>query len=147
MRTRTLFLYGTLQFPAIFEAVTGRRLEAESAVLEGYARFRVRGEAFPGIVAAAGAHVPGVICPGIDPVSLARVDRFEGEMYRREAVEVRAGRDGRAVAAETYVVRPRWRRLLADAPWDPGEFARRWHDAYIRDEGIGGRRMRGSLVR
>lgn len=139
MRTHILFFYGTLQFPAVLEAVTGRRLEGESAVLDGYARFRVRDEAYPGIVAAQGAHVPGVICTGIDPVSLARVDRFEGRMYRREPVQVRAARDGRAVDAETYVVRPRWRGLLADAPWDPDEFARRWHDAYVR-EGVAARR-------
>lgn len=147
MRSRTLFFYGTLQFPAIFEAVTGRPLDGENAVLEGYARFRLRGEAFPGIVAAAGAHVPGVICRGIDAVSLARVDRFEGEIYRREPVEVRAGPDGRPVPAETYVVRPRWRGLLADAPWDPEEFARRWHDAYLRDEGIATRHARSTLAR
>jgi gamma-glutamylcyclotransferase (GGCT)/AIG2-like uncharacterized protein YtfP len=146
VRSRTLFFYGTLQFPAVLEAVTGRRLACETAVLDGYARFRVRGEVYPGIVAAAGAHVPGVICSGVDPVALARVDRFEGEMYRREPVQVRAGRDGHAVDAETYVVRPRWRGLLADAPWDPDEFARRWHDAYVR-EGIAERRARGTLVR
>lgn len=146
MRSRTLFCYGTLQFAAIFEAVTGRSLEGEDAVLEGYARFRVRGEAYPGIVAAAGAHVPGVIYTDIDPVSLARVDRFEGEMYRRQAVQVRASPEGRAVAAETYVVRPRWRVLLADAPWDPDEFARRWHDAYVR-ECLTERHASGTLVR
>lgn len=146
MRTRTLFLYGTLQFPAVFEAVTGRPLESESAVLDGYARFRVRDEPYPAIVAAAGAHVPGVICADVDPVSLARVDRFEGEMYRRETVQVRAGREGRAVDAETYVIRPRWRVLLVDAPWDPDEFARRWHDTYVR-EGIAARRAHRMLVR
>lgn len=146
MRARTLFCYGTLQFPAIFEAVTGRPLEGESAVLEGYARFRVRGEVYPGIVEAAGAHVAGVIYSGIDPAALARVDRFEGGMYRRETVRVRVSREGRIVTAETYVVRPRWRVLLTDAPWDPDDFAHRWHDAYVHECSTG-HRARGTPVR
>jgi len=141
MRSRRIFAYGTLQFPDIAAAVAGRRLPASAARLHGYARFQLKGEPYPGIVPRAGASVPGVVYEGVDGIVLDRLDEFEGEMYRREDVQVivddgvDGDGEGTPLAAQTYVIRPRWRSLLRPVDWDPDSFARHWHSAYVRADG------------
>ena len=141
MQPTRIFVYGTLQFPRIAAAVAGRPLEGLAARLHGFARFRVAGEPYPGIVPRSGASVDGLVYEGVDGPALARMDAFEGCMYQREDVTVEKLADRTPVAAQAYVVRPRWRPALAGTDWDPGAFAREWHAAYLReclDEGFEG---------
>ena len=119
-----IFAYGSLGFPGILLALTGRRFSSRSAVLEGFARYRVRGESHPGIVPVPGARTAGVLYSGVDRRSLALLDRFEGDLYERREVRVRAG-DGPPLRAMAYVVAPGRRRCLARQPWDRDRFAAR----------------------
>jgi len=130
---RAVFVYGTLMFPEIAAAVAGRPLAATAATLRDYARFRVSDAPYPGIAPSGGASVAGLVFPDVDPTALERLDTFEGEMYRREAVQVLSADAAEPIDAETYVIRPRWRPLLADRPWDPDTFARQWHETYMRN--------------
>lgn len=129
-RARRIFAYGTLQFPAIMAAVTGVSRPGRLARLDDYGRYCVRDAPFPGIAPREGGQVAGLVYSRVDADALARIDAFEGALYRRERVLVQA--DGRPLSAETYIVRPHWRGLLIDADWDADAFARRWHDAYVR---------------
>ena len=52
-----------------------------------------------------------------------RLDRFEGEMYTRERVQVELA-DGSTVAAETYVINHRFMGCLEEVEWEFGEFLR-----------------------
>ena len=101
--------------------ITGRRFPSESAVLAGFARSMVRGEAYPGIAPAAGARTPGTLYAGVDPASLAALDRFEGGLYRRCEVRVEAA--GGARSAFAWVVREEHRHVLTGEPWDRARFA------------------------
>lgn len=121
---RHLFVYGTLMFPQVMDAVTGRSFASVPAVLDGYARYRMRGANYPGIVPTPGARVSGVLYRGLDPQSLARLDRFEGMPYRRAAVRVTTV-DGEELDAFAYVVRPAGMAHLCRRPWDPQAFQRR----------------------
>lgn len=127
-----LFVYGTLGFPAMMQAVLGRTLPARDAVLHGYCRYQVRKRVFPAIVPCPHGCVHGRLFAGVAGWMLERIDDYEGPPYRRERVTVLAGDDGGPVDAVTYVLRPRYRPLLLDHDWDPDEFARRWHDWYVR---------------
>jgi gamma-glutamylcyclotransferase (GGCT)/AIG2-like uncharacterized protein YtfP len=118
-----LFAYGTLLFPEVLRAVTGRSFASRPARLEGYARRRFRREVFPGLAPAPGAHTPGRVYLGVDAGSLARLDDFEGARYARRPVRVRTA-DGAALSAFAYVVRPQHLAALEDAPWDEEQFAR-----------------------
>ena len=69
--------------------ITGRRLPSEPATLEGFARSMLRGEAYPGIAPAAGARTPGTLYSGLDPESLALLDRFESDLYERRSRRAR----------------------------------------------------------
>ena len=77
-----VFTYGTSMIPSVMEAVTGHRFASREAMLHGYARFRVKGTSYPGIVEAAGATTDGVLYLDIDAPSLARLDAFEGAFYQ-----------------------------------------------------------------
>ncbi len=131
MTREALFAYGTLQFPDIIAAVTGRTLAGTPAVLDGYARFGIHNEPFPGIVPSEPHQVEGVLYTGVMPGERRRIDVFEGEPYQRETVLVRLPEDDASVEAVTYVIRPRWRTVMTTTGWDPDEFARRWHDTYV----------------
>jgi gamma-glutamylcyclotransferase (GGCT)/AIG2-like uncharacterized protein YtfP len=121
----TLFAYGTLLFPEVFLAVTGRREASSSAAtLRGFVRRRVVGEIFPAIVEAEERdRVIGVIWSGLDERDLDRLDVFEGDLYQRRRVEVGAPRaSDREVW--TYVLAAAWRHRLGAEPWDPLAFER-----------------------
>lgn len=128
-RPRRVFVYGTLQYPEVAAAVTGRRLEAVAARLHGYARYQVRGEPYPGIVPGPSS-VSGLLYEGIDANVIQRIDEFEGPMYRRETLPVIRLDTGAAIDAATYVVRARWRPRLRNRDWDVATFERDWLAAY-----------------
>lgn len=139
MESTRIFVYGTLQFPDIAAAVVGRRLRGRRARLPGFGRYQVRRAPYPGIVPQADTHVRGLLYEDIDAAALERIDAFEGAMYRRERVTVEP-EDGPEddvgpLAAQTYVIRPRWRSALRNRDWDPEAFARDWHAAYLREFG------------
>jgi gamma-glutamylcyclotransferase (GGCT)/AIG2-like uncharacterized protein YtfP len=111
-----LFVYGTLMVPEVMGSVSGRRPAGESARLQGYRRRRLRGEVYPGIVPAPDERVDGLVYRDLDHAAMARLDMFEGEMYRREPVEIETT-DGRRSRAETYVIRPEFSDQLSSLPW------------------------------
>ncbi len=121
--TDHFFAYGTLILAEVWQAVVGCHLEPLKATLGGYARFRVRNTPFPGIIAAPTVEpLEGKLYLGLDPKLLSLLDQFEGSLYCRQLVNVRAS-DGHQYRANAYVVRPENRRLLTDEPWCPKSFA------------------------
>lgn len=117
------FAYGTLQIPEVFEAVTGRRGGAGPARLEGYARYRLTGLHYPGLVAQAGAHTEGVLFRGLGASEMARLDLFEDDFYERLTLPVATGAVG-VVNAEVYVIRAGRLELIDPRPWSLEVFRR-----------------------
>ncbi len=124
-----LFVYGTLMFPAVMARVSGRRAAGRPAVLEQYACYRVRGAVYPGIIPVEEACTEGMVYAGLGAAPLARLDRYEGDEYRRERVQVRL-HGGRVIEAWTYVMRSTDR--LSAEPWDRAQFGRRELAAWLR---------------
>lgn len=114
-----IFTYGSLMFAEVWQPLVGGRYRSEPAVLPGYRRFAVPGVAYPGIVAAPGQEVAGLLYRDVAPDDLARLDLFEGAEYRREALPVTLA-DGSVLVAETYVWLDHGR--LSDAAWLPEAF-------------------------
>jgi gamma-glutamylcyclotransferase (GGCT)/AIG2-like uncharacterized protein YtfP len=131
-----LFVYGTLMFPEIRSAVGGQRLPAPPAILPGYRREGVRGEAYPAIIRDPRGSVTGVLLRGVGRAALRRIDAFEGREYVRRMHRVRLldedGRPGRGVIAACYVIAPAVAHRLDGRPWDPEAFAERHLDRYRR---------------
>lgn len=115
------FTYGSLMCPEIMSRVVGRAMNAETAVLDGYARHPVRDEDYPAMVPDRHGRVQGVLYRHLSPQALNRLDRFEGEQYDRTRVEVQDAA-GVIVPAWTYVFRPEFADLLISGDWDYGDF-------------------------
>lgn len=111
-----LFAYGTLQIPEVFAAVTGLDGPAQPATLAGYARYRLSGLGYPGLVAERGAMTGGQLITGIGSPELARLDAFEDDFYRRVTVWVSTRAEAR-VKAEVYVIPPERLDLIDSRPW------------------------------
>ena len=118
-----LFAYGTLMCEDIMEAVTGCRQPGEAGILYGFGRFCVRGEDYPALVAREESHVDGILYRDVSAAAWGRLDRFEGPMYRRQAVVVRLV-SGAWIPAETYVVQPDSLGRLSARTWSYEDFLR-----------------------
>jgi hypothetical protein len=102
--------------------VVGREFASVEATAEGYAIFRVRDAVFPGIIAASARDaVRGVLYLNVDPDSVARLDLFEDDFYRREALQIECD-DHERRSAETYVIPNVNRDVLTDETWQRDEF-------------------------
>ena len=116
-----IFTYGSLMFPAVMKAVTGREFPSRKARVKKYARFKVEGESYPGLTPSVGAVTDGILYLNVDPLSVKRLDDFEGEMYER--VEMQAdGLDGESFPAHAYIIRAQYRDRLSSSKWDPARF-------------------------
>ena len=120
-----VFTYGTLMFPEVWQAVVGRPFATERGRAAGFQIFRVRDAVYPGILAAGPTDaVDGVVYWDVDPDSVDRLDRFEGDFFRRRPIAV-ACDDGRRLEAAAYVVPDEFRDMLTDEPWTGGDFVAR----------------------
>ncbi len=121
MEKRALFCYGTLQSPLVMKAVTGRSYNGQEAVLHNWARFRVRGSEYPGIIRKEESSVSGKVYWDLDESTMEELDEFEGEKYERVIVQV-AMADGTFMEAWAYAIKDECKKLLSDDPWDFDRF-------------------------
>ncbi len=126
-----VFVYGTLLFPEVLNAVTGRIFPAQPAILKGYRRYKVKGQVFPGICVQPAAAVDGLVYWGVDDCSMQRLDDFESDFYQRQRLPVLLA-NGKAIDADVYVVMPAYEHLLSRQQWSPEVFERRYLRAYVR---------------
>jgi len=121
MDLMNIFTYGSLMFPAVMKAVTGREFSSRNARVKNYARFRVKGESYPGLTPLEGAFTEGVLYLNIDDLSVKRLDDFEGKLYERARISAEA-LDGESSIAQAYLIKPQYRDQLSSEPWDPEHF-------------------------
>lgn len=94
-----LFVYGTLLDPACVRRVVGRSLAARPARLRGWTRHAPSG-GYPFVLPDPDGLVEGAVLEGADEAALARLDTYEGDLYRREVVAAEV--DGAAVSCFVY---------------------------------------------
>lgn len=128
---QNLFTYGTLMCGEIMEAVCGCELAGVAARLDGHARRAILAEAYPAMVAKAGECVSGVLYQGLPARIWPLLDRYEGNEYYRERVEVQVG-NGATRPAWAYLFRDEFRARIGDEPWSFPEFLSRDKPAYMR---------------
>lgn len=133
-----VFTYGTLQIPEVMRAVTGKNFAGQKARLENFSRHKLNGRSYPGIRPQSGAFTEGLLYTGVDAASLAQLDRFEDDFYRRQTLIVRS-MDGVARAAEVYTVSEECLGLLLPESWDLEEFRKQSLAQFLRtSESLGG---------
>ncbi len=115
------FVYGSLMFDAVWDALISADYPKLNARLDGYARRCVRGEVYPGLAEAEDGVVNGILVIGVTTGDVHVLDRFEGGYYSRRPVIVSTEEHG-LVSAETYVFRSEAGLLLSDRDWSVDEF-------------------------
>ena len=118
-----LFAYGTLMCDDIMREVSGCHLSHVPGTLEGYSRRCVKGEHYPALVSDEKGRVEGVVYRNVPNSAWERLDRFEGEMYARQLVQIDLN-DGATLLAATYVVKPEFLDHLEASEWDFADFLR-----------------------
>jgi gamma-glutamylcyclotransferase (GGCT)/AIG2-like uncharacterized protein YtfP len=117
MKQDSLFAYGTLRHPAVITHVIGRVPEREEADLDGYGRYRVRGQDFPGIYPESGAQIDGTLFQRITAEEWERLDAYESNLYKRKEVKVKLA-NGKSVLAFAYVLPPANESVCTEESWD-----------------------------
>lgn len=134
-----VFVYGTLMYPEVLDALEIRLADSQppkSATLYDFCRETVRltpeGN-FPGIVAATGEEVVGLLLTLKEDADLDILDEFEGVSegyYRRQAVSVDVTGES-FTTAFAYVCAHRLVPYL-DGPWCPDRFRSQDLAEYVR---------------
>ncbi len=107
-------------FPQVWQRVVSGHYLNTAATLAGYARFALKDDTYPGMVAAQDQMVTGIVYRDVGTADLHALDMFEGSEYRRCSVQVDTGVSGK-ILAETYLFLPQHR--LSNQPWNPETFA------------------------
>jgi gamma-glutamylcyclotransferase (GGCT)/AIG2-like uncharacterized protein YtfP len=97
-----LFAYGTLMCDDIMIEVSGCRLSHMPGTLRGYSRRSVRGEHYPALVPREEGRVEGVVYRNVPDSAWDRLDRFEGEMYTRQLLQIQLNGRATLLAAPTW---------------------------------------------
>jgi gamma-glutamylcyclotransferase (GGCT)/AIG2-like uncharacterized protein YtfP len=119
-----IFTYGSLMFSEVSLKVMKGRYEKVEARLYGYVRKRVKHETYPAVFRGSGNdYVDGIIYLGVTDQDITKLDRFEGEYYKRELAECRL-LDGSEIFAYVFVFKEKYLNLIGDEDWDPDWFAR-----------------------
>lgn len=118
---KNVFVYGSLMFDDVWNRVVQCSYGKRTAVLSGYKRLSVKGETYPGLVASPDGSVEGMVYLDVTTQDMQRLDRFEGEYYKKIPVTVTAD-DDRVLDAEVYLFKQSYKNMLSDTPWDPVHF-------------------------
>ena len=118
----SVFTYGTLQVPAVMQAVTGKDFPSIPGRLNGYQRFRIKDKPYPGIVKNAHSGMDGILYKEIDDYSLELLDEFEDVLYERCLVDVLVEDEDKTESAFVYVVADKYKHYLSNEVWSLRQF-------------------------
>ncbi|KAI3435498.1 hypothetical protein D9Q98_001564 [Chlorella vulgaris] len=127
-----LFVYGTLMFPEVLKALLAGRVPRHApAQINGFQRYRIKNQVFPGTVKAAQSQVQGLCLFDLQQDELQVLDEFEGDEYYKEEVEAQL-LDGGTTTATVYLWQDSLRSYLYGAGgWDPEAFREKELEAYV----------------
>lgn len=111
-----VFVYGSLQHPAVLRCLLKRSVSSQPATLFGYGICAVAGASYPAVRRDAGSKVHGRLLAGITRTELERLDAYEGGLYARRAARTIARREG---LAWVYVAHGFAQVRLRPGAWAP----------------------------
>ncbi len=121
-----VFVYGTLLFPEVRQALLGRDPLVCKAELRGYARYAIRPrgcQPLPVILAEPAGRVEGLLIGDMDQSEVDCLDCFEnvaGGLYEKLSLTV-SGEAREFTGVISYAAGPRLVSSAAE-PWDPESF-------------------------
>ncbi len=130
--SRHLFTYGTLELPEVFEAITGDEVRGIPASVENFARYLLKGECYPGIVAVEGEVTKGTLYLNVDPAAMQKIENYEDACYDKHRLKVVTTDDQREFEAMAFVIPETKSHLLSRHKWDQREFADKHLENFLR---------------
>jgi len=119
----SLFAYGSLILPEVYEAVTGVARVGLPVTACGFARFALKGCSYPGLVAWPGGAVQGMLYESLEREEWRRLDAFEDDFYVRQSLIVMHAL-GEKGFAEAYLIRSDRYEVLEAEGWCLDTFTR-----------------------
>ena len=126
----SVFTYGTLEIPAVMEAVTGRSFDSVKAIADGYARYLLKGRMYPGMTPVSGHTTSGRVYFEVDEHSLGLLDHFEDEWYVRQLIPIHTAASNR-LKAYAYMIDPKDKDRLTGDPWIQETFVEKHLSSYL----------------
>lgn len=108
-------------FDDVWKRIVQHHYQNRAAVLSGYKRLSVKGDNYPGLVKSFNSTVEGLVYLDVRAQDIKRLDRFEGDYYKRVPVTVSSD-NGCYLDVEVYLFSQRHRHLLGNTSWDPVKF-------------------------
>jgi len=128
----SLFAYGTLMFAEVWKRIGLKQHPSQSAILPGYAIYRIRNALIPGILCAGPEdQVRGVLYHGLDEATLEELDVYESDLYQRTTVRAQS-LDSELFECQAYVIPAANRRVLSAETWDADWFRKHGLAQYLR---------------
>jgi gamma-glutamylcyclotransferase (GGCT)/AIG2-like uncharacterized protein YtfP len=125
-----LFCYGTLEFPEVMAAVAGRTFARESATLDDYACFLLKGKIYPGVITSIGTKTPGTLYRGVTPECMQLLNEFEDEVYAKMMLPVHT-ESNQLQQAMVYVIPNHKSWAITNTPWNKEFFERHHLQSYV----------------
>ena len=126
-----LFTYGTLEIPEVMRVITGQDFPTQPALLNDFARYKLKKGSYPGIKYEAGAEVAGTVYFDIDDIALRKLDRYEDFCYQRQKVEVILN-DKTKKEVMAFIIPDDKHELLSKADWDKENFIKEELEVFLR---------------
>ncbi len=127
-----LFVYGTLLFPEVVFALTGKKFKTKNAILLDYKRYKIFDQhisrKYPAIIESKSSVVKGKILFDIDEESLKILDFFEDKEYEKKTVIVQS--DNKTFETIVYVWKNEFKNKLK-SKWSEEEFKKKHLYNYI----------------
>lgn len=124
---RSLFAYGSLQFPTVHSAVLGRHAETVRAQVSGWVPVRLTDRPFPALVSQPGAVTEGILFLDLSADERSAMDEFEGPFYDLVGVRTIEGVDAVTYAANATAP-------LSHADQDHTRLVEWSPETFLRDE-------------
>ena len=116
-----IFTYGSLMFSDVWKKVVQGNYYSSSATLQGYRRFCIRNQSYPGLRQTGGQDtVNGIVYHDINNQDLKLLDAFEGGYYER--VPVTVDLENSSIKSHVYLIRDQYLYLATEKQWDPEVF-------------------------
>jgi hypothetical protein len=111
-----LFAYGSLMFPAVWQQLVPQPRFSTAAFLPHFSRRLIFLDTYPLLIAdAASVGILGTIYYDLTDTDMARLDWFEGEIYRRISID--AYTENGIITCQTYIPKPAYQALARQSNW------------------------------
>ncbi len=98
----------------------------------GFAIYRVKGAAYPGVIHSPGNETPGMLYSGIHNEQLRALDLFEGDLYERRYSNIITA-DANSHNAWVYLISESRKTQLTTEPWHLKSFMENDFDTFMNN--------------